>query len=110
MIFRQITHDDLGCASYLIGKVSSTIGYEHRNIELLAEEDEDQPGACSRAHGAREVLHVVHGGVPLWKRLGHPIGANRGLGHSAKPRHHDCEGANRLRSRSRRRPSRPRAP
>jgi rhodanese-related sulfurtransferase len=26
-----------------------------------------------KAHGAREVLHVVDGGVPLWGRLGHPL-------------------------------------
>jgi hydroxyacylglutathione hydrolase len=26
-----------------------------------------------KAHGAREVLHVVEGGVPLWERLGFPI-------------------------------------
>jgi hydroxyacylglutathione hydrolase len=25
------------------------------------------------AHGAREVIHVVDGGVPLWERLGHPV-------------------------------------
>jgi hydroxyacylglutathione hydrolase len=25
------------------------------------------------AHGAREVIHVVDGGVPLWGRLGHPV-------------------------------------
>jgi hydroxyacylglutathione hydrolase len=25
------------------------------------------------AHGAREVIHVVDGGVPLWRRLGHPV-------------------------------------
>jgi rhodanese-related sulfurtransferase len=24
-------------------------------------------------HGAREVIHVVNGGVPKWRRLGHPI-------------------------------------
>ena len=27
------------------------------------------------AHGAREVIHVVDGGVPLWARLGHPVEA-----------------------------------
>jgi hydroxyacylglutathione hydrolase len=27
------------------------------------------------AHGAREVIHVVDGGVPLWGRLGHPVEA-----------------------------------
>jgi hydroxyacylglutathione hydrolase len=26
-----------------------------------------------KAHGARDVLHVVDGGVPLWERLGFPI-------------------------------------
>ena len=26
-----------------------------------------------KAHGAREVVHVVDGGVPRWGRLGHPI-------------------------------------
>jgi hydroxyacylglutathione hydrolase len=26
-----------------------------------------------KAHGAREVIHVVDGGVPLWERLGFPI-------------------------------------
>jgi hypothetical protein len=26
-----------------------------------------------KAHGAREVLHVVEGGVPLWERLGYPV-------------------------------------
>jgi glyoxylase-like metal-dependent hydrolase (beta-lactamase superfamily II)/rhodanese-related sulfurtransferase len=26
-----------------------------------------------KRHGAREVLHVVDGGVPLWGRLGHPL-------------------------------------
>ena len=26
-----------------------------------------------QAHGAREVLHVVDGGVPTWRRLGHPM-------------------------------------
>ena len=25
------------------------------------------------AYGAREVIHVVDGGVPLWGRLGRPI-------------------------------------
>jgi hydroxyacylglutathione hydrolase len=25
------------------------------------------------AHGVREVVHVVDGGVPLWRRLGHPV-------------------------------------
>jgi hydroxyacylglutathione hydrolase len=25
------------------------------------------------AHGAREVIHVVDGGVPLWQRLGNPV-------------------------------------
>jgi hydroxyacylglutathione hydrolase len=25
------------------------------------------------AHGARDVIHVVDGGVPLWGRLGHPV-------------------------------------
>jgi hydroxyacylglutathione hydrolase len=25
------------------------------------------------AHGAREVIHVVDGGVPLWRRLGNPV-------------------------------------
>jgi hydroxyacylglutathione hydrolase len=30
-------------------------------------------GSLLKAQGAREVLHVVNGGVPLWKRLGHPI-------------------------------------
>jgi hydroxyacylglutathione hydrolase len=25
------------------------------------------------AHGVREVIHVVDGGVPLWRRLGHPV-------------------------------------
>jgi hydroxyacylglutathione hydrolase len=25
------------------------------------------------AHGAREVIHVIDGGVPLWGRLGHPV-------------------------------------
>jgi hydroxyacylglutathione hydrolase len=25
------------------------------------------------AHGAREVVHVVDGGVPLWGRLGHEL-------------------------------------
>jgi glyoxylase-like metal-dependent hydrolase (beta-lactamase superfamily II) len=25
------------------------------------------------AHGAREMIHVVDGGVPLWTRLGHPV-------------------------------------
>jgi hydroxyacylglutathione hydrolase len=26
-----------------------------------------------KAHGAREVIHVVNGGVPMWERLGFPI-------------------------------------
>jgi hypothetical protein len=26
-----------------------------------------------KAHGAREVIHVVNGGVPTWERLGFPI-------------------------------------
>jgi hydroxyacylglutathione hydrolase len=26
-----------------------------------------------KAHGVREVLHVVEGGVPLWERLGYPV-------------------------------------
>jgi hydroxyacylglutathione hydrolase len=30
-------------------------------------------GSLLKSHGARQVLHVVNGGVPLWKRLGHPI-------------------------------------
>jgi hydroxyacylglutathione hydrolase len=25
------------------------------------------------AHGAREVIHVVDGGVPLWRQIGHPV-------------------------------------
>jgi hydroxyacylglutathione hydrolase len=26
-----------------------------------------------KAYGARDVIHVVDGGVPLWERLGHPV-------------------------------------
>jgi rhodanese-related sulfurtransferase len=26
-----------------------------------------------KAHGARDVIHVVNGGVPTWERLGFPI-------------------------------------
>ena len=29
------------------------------------------------AHGARDVVHVVDGGVPLWGRLGHPLEQDR---------------------------------
>jgi hydroxyacylglutathione hydrolase len=29
-----------------------------------------------KAHGARDVIHVVDGGVPLWERLGFPIERN----------------------------------
>ena len=28
-----------------------------------------------QAHGAGEVIHVIDGGIPKWKRLGHPIDA-----------------------------------
>jgi glyoxylase-like metal-dependent hydrolase (beta-lactamase superfamily II)/rhodanese-related sulfurtransferase len=28
-----------------------------------------------KAHGARQVIHVVDGGVPLWERLGYPVEA-----------------------------------
>jgi hydroxyacylglutathione hydrolase len=26
-----------------------------------------------KAYGAKDVIHVVDGGVPLWERLGHPV-------------------------------------
>lgn len=58
MIFRQLTHDDLGCASYVIG-------------------DEDAGVAAVvdpklQRYGGEQVIHIVEGGVPLWKRQGWP--------------------------------------
>jgi hypothetical protein len=43
VIFRQIIHDDLGCASYLVG-----------------------------CHGPQQVINTVNGG-PKWERLGHAL-------------------------------------
>ncbi len=59
----------------------------HDLHELPGEIDPEQPVAaiCASgqrsataasllsAHGARQVIHVVDGGVPLWGRLGHPV-------------------------------------
>jgi len=55
LIFRLVTHDDLGCASYLIGDVDAGVA-----ASLVAR------------FGASEVVHVVDGGVGTWGELCHP--------------------------------------
>lgn len=67
MVFRQITHDDLGCASYLVGDekagIAAVVDPPLEIVEYLE----------LARYGAREVLHVVNGGVPKWGREGDPL-------------------------------------
>jgi glyoxylase-like metal-dependent hydrolase (beta-lactamase superfamily II)/rhodanese-related sulfurtransferase len=46
-----------------------------RPVAAICESGQRSATAASllSAHGAREVIHVVDGGVPLWSRLGHPV-------------------------------------
>ena len=94
MIFRQLIHDDLGCASYLIGDQQAGVAavvdprldideYLHLarylgvRIEHVLEthnhaEHVSGHGLLKR-HGAEHVIHVVDGGVPHWRRAGWPL-------------------------------------
>jgi hypothetical protein len=64
MLFRQITHDDLGCASYLIGDDGAReVPGERCAIA----------GSLLSSFGVRDVVHVAEGGVGTWERQGHPI-------------------------------------
>jgi hypothetical protein len=92
MIFRQLTHDDLGCASYLIGDedagvaavvdpklnvvlnrgplVKETVESHPLSPRQVQQAQEDR--ALVQALGGKQVIHVVEGGPPLWKRQGWP--------------------------------------
>ena len=65
MIFRQLTHDDLGCASYLIG-------HEDAGVAVVCGSGQRAAVGASllQRYGARHVIQVVEGGVPLWQRQG----------------------------------------
>ena len=68
MIFRQLTHDDLGCASYLIGD-------EKAGVAAVVDPrlDIDEYVRLARYMGVRIEHVLVDGGVPLWERSGWPI-------------------------------------
>jgi hypothetical protein len=53
VIFRQFIHDDLGCASYLLGDVHA--------------------GVCAVVDPRLEIDHVAGGGVPTWARAGYEV-------------------------------------
>ena len=70
------------------GHIPGSLHVPYHDIHALPEElDPDRPVAAVCAsgqrsataasllsrYGAREVVHVVDGGVPLWGRLGHPL-------------------------------------
>ena len=59
MIFRQLTHDDLGRASSLIGD-------ENAGVAGLI------PGSVQPRSGAGQVIHVVERSVPKWTHEGWP--------------------------------------
>ena len=59
MIFRQVTHDDLGCASYLIG--------DHRARVAVVVDPRFEIDVYL------EHAHVADGGVGTWSDLGHPM-------------------------------------
>jgi hydroxyacylglutathione hydrolase len=46
-----------------------------RPVAAICESGQRSATAASlvSAHGAREVIHVVDGGVPLWRQIGHPV-------------------------------------
>jgi hydroxyacylglutathione hydrolase len=77
-------------AEWRAGHIPGSVHLPYHDIDGLPEEiDPARPvavicgsgsrsavaGSLLKAQGARDVLHVVNGGVPLWKRLGHPIEA-----------------------------------
>jgi hydroxyacylglutathione hydrolase len=49
--------------------------YPERPVAVICASGQRSATAASllQAHGAREVIHVVDGGVPRWKRLGEPV-------------------------------------
>ena len=70
------------------GHIPGSVHRPYHDIHSLPEEiDPERPVAviCASgqrsataasllaAHGARDVIHVVDGGVPLWRRLGNPV-------------------------------------
>ena len=76
MIFRQITHDDLGCASYLVGDIRDvpTAIDEAVPVAVICGSGQRSAVAASlrQRFGGEQIIRVVDGGVPLWMREGRP--------------------------------------
>jgi rhodanese-related sulfurtransferase len=74
VIFRQITHDDLGCAYHDVRGIPEGID-AGRPIAAICSSGQRSGVAASllRRHGALYVLHVVEGGVGTWADRGWPV-------------------------------------
>jgi len=80
--------DNRELKEWVAGRIPGSLHVPYHDIHSMPEGlDPDRPvaaicGSGQRsataasllaAHGAGEVIHIVDGGVPLWKRLGHPV-------------------------------------
>jgi hypothetical protein len=101
VIFRQITHDDLGCAPYLTGDEDAAAAAVDPKLDVggvpgaralhggcgspTCSKRTIAPTTCAVAAsllarlGASEVIHVADGGVGTWAGRGWPLaGGERG--------------------------------
>lgn len=76
MIFRQLIHDDLGCApdrdEWEQVRIPCAAGRAWYDLDEIPADLDPAAGLRQRL-GVGEVLHVVDGGVPAWESSGGEI-------------------------------------